>query len=185
MQPPPGRERCEPAAAVSCRRRRGCRHGCRSSRTWLPRRGNVVRVKRHERSGLIRWKFLADLACGFRSVRSVSGASSHACVNTFSMIPNMILPRTTNCGTQPTPRTRQMLCPLRTYLNRVPQSIPAGSLGGDPASSVHSVTNRPRPGNILAVSGPICRNWRKITFRFWRQAQTKASPATKENRTWQ
>jgi hypothetical protein len=25
----------------------------------------LIRVKRHERSGLIRWKFLPDFACGF------------------------------------------------------------------------------------------------------------------------
>jgi hypothetical protein len=40
-----------------------------------------VRVERHQWGRLIRWEFLPDFACGFRSIRTASGASSHAAIN--------------------------------------------------------------------------------------------------------
>ncbi len=51
---------------------RSCRHSLLSGGRLL------VRIKWHQRSWLIRWNFLTDLACGFRSVRCASGPSSHA-----------------------------------------------------------------------------------------------------------
>ena len=39
---------------------------------------SIVQIERHQRSRLIRWEFLADLACGFGSIGGVPGASSHA-----------------------------------------------------------------------------------------------------------
>jgi hypothetical protein len=45
----------------------------------------LVGIERHQRSWLIRWEFLADFACGFRSIGCASGASSHAAFNTLSL----------------------------------------------------------------------------------------------------
>ena len=46
-----------------------------------PSSRHIVRIQRHQRSLLIRWEFLTDLACGFRCIRAASRASSHGAFN--------------------------------------------------------------------------------------------------------